>query len=750
MHAAPIATDHALLATFIGGDRGSFDELVVRHQGLVQAACRRQLSAADADDAVQAVFLILARKPEQAAGCPSVEAWLLRTARNVALTAVRARGRRARAEQESLVHAPPPTTPAEEAELLPLLDRCLDELPAKERMAIAMHYLAGRSHDEVAAALDCPKGTVYSHLSRGLARLRGKLARRGAAVTATALLTLLSGQAHAAATPLALGTVLAAPSAAAHTLASATTTRLLMHQLLLPISAALVAGGIATALVLPDGQPPAPPSAEQVPAPAVPPPVVPAAAAPAPLAALPADTRVVLRLHDQARAAGRWAASPYPALLATPWGTGFAGETAKQPGPFLLLAQLAGAQTATLGIVPVDGRPVGHVLATVAAGVPFAIPEVDVVTAGSDARATVPLDRYRLDGVLRTRGPGIDGGLRFRWDELLPLPTGTIAAAVAPAADSEAAWKAVVPGAAEGVLATVEWTIEPFGLRERLRLAGIPVPPSDKKPHAVDRAVFAGLPPTTLWALATIHPLEIAGQVPGFDPAIVDRFAADAGIADWEALRGQVGPALLWAEQGAPLPAISFSLAMPQVLGEAALALLDAKLQFSPGADGVHLGVAGFIPVQAAWRDGQLLVTTASGGIAAAAARPGGFTAVPEVAAALTELPAGDLLAAGLGRSGPSWGALASLAPWLTRRKPELATLGADLTKAGKHGFLAVRRDGADVAIDAGGLLGGPLSTAAITGAFFRMSAGERRPPRAERQERQAPPPAEAPKTVEF
>lgn len=745
MHAPPIATDHALLAAFIGGDRGAFDELAVRHQGLVQAACRRQLSAADADDAAQAVFLILARKPEQAARCPSVEAWLLRTARNVSLTAVRARGRRARAEQESTVHAPPPTPPAEEAELLPLLDRCLDELPEQERAAIAMHYLGGRSHDEVAAALGCPKGTVYSHLSRGLARLRGKLARRGAAVTATALLTLLAGQAHAAATPLALGTALAAPSASAHALASATTTRLLMHQLLLPVSAALVAGGIATALVLPHGQPPAPPAAEQGPAPVVPPP----AAVPAPLAALPADTRAVLRLHDHARTAARWSASPYPALLATPWGAGFSSEAAKQPGPFLLLSQLAAARTATLGIVPVAGRPVGHVLATIEPGVPFTIPDVDVVATGADARATVPLDGYRLDGVLRTRGPGIDGGLRFRWDELLPLPAGSLAAAGAPTADSEASWKGVVPGVADGVLVAADWTIEPFGLRERLRLTGIPVPPSDRKPHSVDRAVFAGLPPTTLWALATVHPLEIAGQVPGFDPTVVDRFAVDAGIADWDALRGQVGPALLWADQGAPLPAISLSLAVPQALGEAVLALLDARFQFSPGADGVHLGVAGFIPVQAAWRDGQLLVTTASGGIAAAAARPGGFTAVPEVASALKELPAGDLLAAGLGRSGPSWGGIASLAPWLTRRKPELATLGADLAKAGKYGFLALRRDGADVAIDAGGLLGGPLSTAAITGAFFRMTSGERRP-RGDTAPQQVPPPAEEPRKVEF
>jgi DNA-directed RNA polymerase specialized sigma24 family protein len=40
---------------------------------------------------------------------------------------------------------------------------------------VTLHYLAGRTHDEIALSLGCPKGTVYSLLSRGLGRLRDRL-----------------------------------------------------------------------------------------------------------------------------------------------------------------------------------------------------------------------------------------------------------------------------------------------------------------------------------------------------------------------------------------------------------------------------------------------------------------------------------------------------------------------------------------------------------------------------------------------
>lgn len=474
----------------------------------------------------------------------------------------------------------------------------------------------------------------------------------------------------------------------------------------------------------------------------------PAAVAPSaePLTTLPTDVRLLVRFADGTRANSRWLASPYPTLLATAWGTPLRDHARNQPGPFQLLSRLALAQRAVLGLNLVDSQPVGHLLATAtdaAAADALAAALVSQPTAAaatpdsatvtvvdrSAVRATIPLANARLDGVFRPRAPGISGGVRWSWDELLPLPATVIDAPLTATVDADIHWLSKAPwpdAAADATIALrAEWELTTYGLHERLQIAGLPKPASGA-PTSADRAAFTGLPPDTLWAVASAQLPALLAQVPGLTPADRDAWLAKKSLPPWEVISPKLGGALLWLQQGAPLPAVSLTVTMPQELGTAALAWLDAEHQFSPGSDGTHLGAVGFVPLQAAWRDGNLIITTSPGGIAGASARPGGFTADPAVAEALKALPAGDLLLAGVSRSGESWGGLAAFAPWLTRRKPELATLGTDLRKAGKYGFIGIRRDGEPLVIDAGGLFGGPLAMTMITGGFFRATLGER------------------------
>ena len=495
------------------------------------------------------------------------------------------------------------------------------------------------------------------------------------------------------------------------------------------------------------------------------------AAAVVPVKQLPPEVCLLLRLGDGTRRSERWAASPFAALFATAWGKSVAEQVRTQPGPFQLMAQLAPAQQVTVGIVANHEQPVGHVLAqtrdaadATALVATLAARPATAVMDGRDVRATLPLAAARLEGFFKPRAPGLTSGIHWSWDELLPLSASVVTTPINPLIDLDMQWQTAAPwtdvpgSAAFGVHG--EWQVTPAGVHEVVHLTGIPAPLANEGTvSAVERTAFDGLPADTIWALGSARLPTVIEQIPGLSGATLETWMQRQDLPPWATVRPQLGTALLWLQQGAPLPALTIDIRMPRELATAALAWLDAKHQFSPSGDGSHLGAVGFIPLQAAWHEGSLVITTSSAGIAGATARPGGFTAVPVIAEALKALPAGDLLLAGVSRSGESWASLAAVAPWLTRRKPELATLAIDLRRAGRFGYFSLRRDHEQLAIDAGGLFGGPLATTAILSGFFRAVTGDRnsdRPPRSDRQRRaddqhpEAPPLVPPPRQVEF
>jgi RNA polymerase sigma-70 factor (sigma-E family) len=77
-----------------------------------------------------------------------------------------------------------PDRPSEDAALASIDDaavvrQLLAGLPPQQRAAIALRYLADQSDEQIATALGCSSGTVRSHLSRGLATLRGRMTAEG-------------------------------------------------------------------------------------------------------------------------------------------------------------------------------------------------------------------------------------------------------------------------------------------------------------------------------------------------------------------------------------------------------------------------------------------------------------------------------------------------------------------------------------------------------------------------------------------
>jgi RNA polymerase sigma factor (sigma-70 family) len=206
-------TDAELLGRFVSRhDEAAFELLVWRHGGMVWGTCRRLLrDAHDAEDAFQATFLALARQAGSISKREAVAGWLHRVASRTARHARAAAAKRARHERQAARRLPAVATDeADGSDLRGLLDEELNRLPERYRLPLVLCYLEGKTNEEAARYLGCPKGTVLSRLARGRQRLRDRLVRRGLALPAGALTVLLAERAGPAPAALLAGTVRAA------------------------------------------------------------------------------------------------------------------------------------------------------------------------------------------------------------------------------------------------------------------------------------------------------------------------------------------------------------------------------------------------------------------------------------------------------------------------------------------------------------------------------------------------------------
>lgn len=177
--------DTALVARVLAGDdRHAFAALVRRHQGAVRALLRRLCKGDDAfaDDLAQETFLLAHRKLDQFRGDAKFSTWIYRIAYNSFLMAIRSRHPEEpldenRGDDEAEAHEGSSDRHPEEtvADLQMDLARAMAILSPAERAVIAQCYYLDRSHEEAAYALDCPLGTVKSHISRAKQKLKAHL-----------------------------------------------------------------------------------------------------------------------------------------------------------------------------------------------------------------------------------------------------------------------------------------------------------------------------------------------------------------------------------------------------------------------------------------------------------------------------------------------------------------------------------------------------------------------------------------------
>lgn len=181
-------------------DAAAFEALVGRHGPMVWGVCRRAVRThADAEDAYQVTFAVLAARAGSVRNPDAVGCWLYGVAARVARR-VRATSARFAAVEEP-ADAPGPAAPPPDRlaarECVAALDEELARLPQKYRGPLVLCYLQERTQDEAAGQLGVSLSTLKRRLEAGRQLLRGRLERRGVELSAVLAAASVAGLAPA-------------------------------------------------------------------------------------------------------------------------------------------------------------------------------------------------------------------------------------------------------------------------------------------------------------------------------------------------------------------------------------------------------------------------------------------------------------------------------------------------------------------------------------------------------------------------
>ncbi len=172
-----------LLPKVAAGDAAAVEQCLRRYSGRVWAlALRACADAQDAEDVVQEIFVELWRSAARFdAGVASELTFVLTIARRRLVDRVRRRGRRP--VVESLESGGPAAEAddhggmanLEQSDELTRARGALQQLRPEQRRVLEMALVDGHTHQEIAAHIGIPLGTVKSHARRGLMRVREML-----------------------------------------------------------------------------------------------------------------------------------------------------------------------------------------------------------------------------------------------------------------------------------------------------------------------------------------------------------------------------------------------------------------------------------------------------------------------------------------------------------------------------------------------------------------------------------------------
>lgn len=183
--------DIRLMLRVRADDPGAFEELVAAYQHRLVGIMQHLIgNAAEAEDLAQEVFLRIYRARKKYRPRSKFSTWLFTIANHLALNALRNRRRKPLVPlagqdsgplgprpAEQLVHdrGAAPSGQIRQQELVAVIQRALEKLNERQRMAVVLNKFEDMNYQEIAEVMGLTVQAVKSLLSRARANLREEL-----------------------------------------------------------------------------------------------------------------------------------------------------------------------------------------------------------------------------------------------------------------------------------------------------------------------------------------------------------------------------------------------------------------------------------------------------------------------------------------------------------------------------------------------------------------------------------------------
>jgi RNA polymerase sigma-70 factor, ECF subfamily len=166
------------------GNEKAFRRIIEEHHRLIYSVARGVAGQGiDTEDVVQEVFIKIFRALGDFRGEAKLSTWIYRIARNEALNALERR-RPAAVPIEDCDDlagaAEDPEAARRRGVARERLERLMERLEERERIALQLRYMGDKTYEEIADIMEIPLGTVKTHIYRGKLSLKRMLTRSGA------------------------------------------------------------------------------------------------------------------------------------------------------------------------------------------------------------------------------------------------------------------------------------------------------------------------------------------------------------------------------------------------------------------------------------------------------------------------------------------------------------------------------------------------------------------------------------------